>query len=299
MVVLGVVGVLTAGAGALGASMEPAGPSTSSSFAHHVLAQAPVPPGGQPTQVAETLSPGWIRGSMTQPGVQGVVTLARRFLFDDTPSAVMGYVRNHLPAGAHAFSTGDETGMAETLTVQLPVNGPHEYLAVLSYVVGPTDTTQTHSELRVGAETVWVPSRPPAERAPPGGIVTVTGYRHVSAPDGSTGPVTAVAPAASGRRIIELLDALPRAPRSFCMESESMFVISVRPHHGAPPSMVARTSGCANALAVTVKGRRFPMVSQRGCTLLRDVAALLPPTATATIGAARSCKETAGNIVGP
>lgn len=299
MAVLGVVGALTAGAGELGASMNPAGPSPSSALAHRVLAQAPVPPGGQPTQGAETLSPAWMRASAAQPGVQGIVSVTRRFLFDDPPSAVMGYVRHHLPAGAHAFSTGDETGLAETLTVQLPVRGPHQYLAILSYVVGPTDTAQTHSELRVGAETVWVPSRPPAERAPPGGVVTVTGYRRVSAAEGSTGPVTAVAPAASGRRIIEVLDALPRAPRSFCMESESMFVISVRPHHGAPPSMVARTAGCANTLAVTVGGRRFPTVSDRGCALLKDVAALLPRSAKATIGAARSCKETAATIAGP
>ena len=71
-----------------------------------------------------------------------------------------------------------------------------------------------------------------------------------------------------------------------------MFVVTVRARRGAAPTFVAKTAGCAGTVNVTLDGRPFPPVVERGCSLLRAVAAVLPGRATATLGAARTCRPT-------
>lgn len=303
MSVLGLAGMLSAGAAALDAApgagapraAAAAGPSTPASFARSVLGSAPLPPGGQPTSDVETVVPTWMRTGPGQPAVSGYVDLHALYLYARPAATVLAAVRAALPAGA-VIGTGSITGGADTLTARLTVTGPHEDQATLVYTVGPT-VSPGGSELRVDAVTVWVPLRPPAERAPRTGVMTVTGYRHASDAQGATGAVSVTVHPRAARRIATVLNALPAGPRSMCMESVSMFTITVRARRGSPVTFRATTAGCTGTLEVTAGGHSFPPIIARGCELLRAVAATLPASAKATLGAARSCARTGATAV--
>jgi hypothetical protein len=289
--VLSVLGLLTLGAALLGAATAAPAPSPASAFAQNVLAEATVPPGGQPTTTIDSLEGDWLT-SVGRPGVEGIVDVHSLYFYDEPPDTVASYVQTHLPPGATFAGTGTATGIAKFVTVSLPVAGPNEYMARLIYAAAPTNDTFTHSELRIDAQTVWVPDRPATERAPTGGVVEVTGFRSASPRTGSRGPVTVVVPTVRARTLVDDLNALPLGPEGgVCMEVTPLWSVTFRPSLGAAPTFVAQDVGCDGWVDVTQHGRSMPLVLDRNCTILQDVAALLPSTAQATRSAATTCRS--------
>ena len=145
-------------------------------FALRVLNKASLPPHARLTTKDVSRSLG---RPLETPGLGDLIDLHRLYLVNELPDSVQNYVETHLPKGAKVISTmldGGQTAATTGLVVSLSVAGPHEYLAQLAYEfasVGPSKVT----EIRVDSQTVWLPSRPPGELAPAGGIVEVTGYR--------------------------------------------------------------------------------------------------------------------------
>jgi len=92
---------------------------------------------------------------------------------------------------------------------------------------------------------VLVPRAAGALAPPKGGVVEVTGYRHVGL-DGSGGPVVVVV---KGRKATALRTALAslasKSSPSDCMETLIPFTVSFLPSRGARPTMVASAFSCA------------------------------------------------------
>lgn len=295
LAVLGALGLLAAGSAVLGATGTPSAssaPSSAPAFARSLLSEAIVPPGGQPTAGIHTLDVRWLGGWGATPGVHGVVGAHDFYEYDEPSATVLRYIEAHLPRGAIA-GTGTHDGTVQTVVQKVPVSGPDEYLAELTYQVAATDATRTTCELRIDAKTVWVPPRPKAEYAPTRGVVDVTGFKVLSVMRPPTGRVTVAVTGRRAENLIAAFDSLLRGPSSIaCMEDETDFTFAVGPRVGAPPTFRVTEEECENVVDVSAYGKVAPALTDRGCELLRAVAAVLPPRARATRAAKRCAVQT-------
>jgi hypothetical protein len=290
---LGVAALLTGGAAVLGASaspaqtpVEPAGGAAA--FAAHVLAEATVPPGGQPTATVRTLARRWLLGPSATPGMSGIVDRHELFSYDEPATAVESYIRTHLRPGETVSATGSATGSALSTTVVVPVSGRHEYTALLEYTAAPTTTGLGRSELRIDALSVWMPSRPASEQVSSrGATVTVRGYRSVSPGRGSLGAVTVTLSAPGAARVVDAFDALARGPQVMCMEGSPLYTLSIRTATGRTYTVTG--SSCARSVSVAAGGSHLPELTDKSCALLGAVASVVAHAATATRRAVSSC----------
>ena len=290
--VLGVVGRLSVGSALLGVAGTPAKPPDASASANGVLAEATVPPGGQPTAGIHTLEARWLGGSGTTPGTRGVRRAHAFYLYDDPPSTVIRYVERHLTPGAVITGYGTNDRVVTFVTESLPVSVPDEYAASLSYQASATNGTWTHSELRIDAKIVWVIPHPLYERAPTRGIVQVTGFRRLTFLRTPGGPVTVTLPVSRVQTLLRTFDSLPVGPGpSNCAEGLEYFTIAFRPHAGAPASLRLVEGQCPLQVAVTENGRNVAFFSDSRCALLGAVSTVLPDRAVATKRAAAECSR--------
>lgn len=290
--VLGLVGLLTAGAAILGVATSTALPASARAFAASVLAEATVPPGGLPTRGIHTLEVRWLGGWGWTPGVRGVMGLHGFYLYNEPPTTVADYIEINPPAGVRTIGTGTANGIVKFVTEKVPVSGPDEYAAWLTYSVAPTNGTFTKSELRIDSKTVWVPARTESEQAPSAGLVEVTGFRTDTVRKRDQGPVTVVVSQGRARHLLRDLDGLPRGASGACRDAEDLWSVTVRPSPHSSPSFTALGAGCDASVFVTIHGRTMPVLVDRGCVVLRDVAALVPKRARGTIAASRTCPGT-------
>jgi hypothetical protein len=192
---------------------------------------------------------------------------------------VESYIEAHLPRGAKVISTGNASipaGTASGVVVSLPISGPNEYLAQLAYDLAPVAGTND-TELRVDAQTLWLPSRSAGELAPGGGIVEVTGFSRTSPADRSSGPVTVRLDSTQARRLRPVLDALPLGPPTMnCAENPLLYRIVFRPAAGAAPSFEADGWACPAMVVVTGHGRKTELLCDSDCSLLHAVVEVLP-----------------------
>ncbi len=285
-----VVGLLTAGAAVLGTATAPTGPPDRQAFAETVLARATLPPGGRPTRGIRTVQVRWLGGWGATPGIPGVSDAHAFYLYDEPPRTVTRYVATHLPQGAATSGYGTHDGVVTVVTEVIPVSGPDEYMAELTYQVAPTNGAWTKSELRVDAKTVWVPPRSPKERAAAGSLVEVTGFRALSVTTPPGGPVTVVLAGRRAASIIRAFNSLPLGPSSVgCHDDLTYFVLDIDPHEGLPPAFRAVGDACASSVGVSSHGEPRPSLSDRSCVLLEAVAGALPDKARATRSAAAQC----------
>jgi hypothetical protein len=290
---IGAVGILAAGGAVLGVETAPSRASSAEAFAKEVLGEATVPPGGQPTAGIHTVDVRWLGGWGGTPGVQGVFGVHAFYLYDEPLTTVADYIEKHPPPGVRTTGSGTANGVVTSISETVPVSGPSEYAAWLTYSVAPTNSTLTRSELRIDAKTVWVPRRPAFEKAPGGGVVEVTGFKSGSPRAGARGAVTVVVSTDKARALIRDLNSLTLGASTFCLEAIPLWSVTIRPSPRLAPSFVARSEGCDGLVTVTMSGRREPVLSDRACLVLRDVGALLPADASSTRSAAASCARAA------
>lgn len=257
-------------------------------FASRVFSTAAIPPGATATA---TLRSTFLSYDAASVGPRkGLTDVHALYLVDESPDAVIDYVRSHPPA--HGRVTGSEhvavfTTMAiGTVVVTLPVSPPHEYLAMLDYDVARVRGGET--ELRVDSQTVWEPLRPAVELAPDRGVVVhVTGYEKIGNPrTNSRGPVTVTLAGKEAGTFVKALNSLPLGSGG-CWEDPIDYTIQIVPKGKATPVFIARACG-KGTLLVTVDGKTsagnepFPPLYDAGCSLFEAVKALLPRSAAGT-----------------
>ena len=273
--------------GAVAAS-GPAQPSPGAAFAQRVLDEAVVPPGARVTTVVRSRT---LTGNFVTTGLPGTRDVHRLYLLDESMDAVESYLKAHVPKDATQLGYGSEdyrSGIFSlSLWYDLPVSGPHDYLAELSYL---SVDTGSGAELRVDAEVVWEPNRPADERAPENGVVEVTAYSKASLRSGSSGPVTFAVTGARARALLRALNALPLGPRRSCLEDVLLFKLVVRRAAGSPPELEADGWACMAAVDVSEHGRAMPDLADRSCAVLRAVVSVLPAhEANATRAEGKQC----------
>lgn len=272
--VLGVVGILAAGAAALAIETAPSAPSSATAFARSVLAEATVPPGGRPTKGPRT-----------------------SYLYDEPPATVVRYVETHLPPGAILSGYGTHVsargGVVTVVTETLPVSGPDEHMAALAYQVVATNGPEPRSELRIDAHTVWVPPRSGSELATDGETVQVTGYKTASVTRlHPSGPVTVVLSPSRATTLIRAFDSLPLGPPSVaCLEDATDFSIVIRSRLGVGAPFSVTGYACGDSVGVSENGKTGPSLWDQHCALIEAVDAALPARATATKSAEGVCSR--------
>ncbi len=280
----GFLAVLFSGLLAIAAGVAAASPTSASSsnraaesFAHRVLGEASVPPGARAT---DTVVCDLLQGPMDIPGAFSdahLIDLHRLYLVDDSTSAVEAYIRSHLPDGAKVPEAGTSSGAtgcsANDLTVSLPVSGPNQYLAQLGYDISPDGKGV---ELRVDADTIWMPNRSANELAPAKGIIEVTGFSQISLVMGSSGPVTVRLPSARAATLRRVINSLPLGPKVSCIANSLLYRIVVRPATGSAPSFEVDGYACAAQVLVTRDGRSMLPLYDASCSLLHAVIKVLP-----------------------
>ena len=152
------------GGGAVAASGA-AKPSPTGAFAQHVLDEAILPPGARVTTVVRSRT---LEGPPAEPGVSGLHDAHRFYLLDESMEAVESYLKAHVPWDATQLGYGKSGTMAKgilsvNLSYDLPVSGPHNDLAELSYL---SVATGSAAELRVDALVVWDRTGPPTSVYP-------------------------------------------------------------------------------------------------------------------------------------
>ncbi len=273
--------LVSVGAATGAASAEAA--SSAEVFAQHVLGEATIPPGARRTD--EVSCDGLSTPFDMLPVFSGLIDLHRFYLVDGKPGSVLAYLRSHEPTHASETETNYASGcVAGGLGYVLSVSGPHEYSASLFYALAAVG--DDHTELRVDASSIWVPSRPRSELAPTTGVVEVTGYSEVSLLDGSSGPVTFTLGRAEAKLVVSVLNRLPLGPNMSggtgtypCMENVVVYKILFRPTRGAPVSFEADGWGCAREVVVSVHGRGEQPVYDKNGALMCAVLKALPAKA--------------------
>ena len=285
--VLASVLCISGAAMAAGSVRRPAN-ETAASFALRVLKEATIPPDARSTHKVLC---GWLAHPTSSVGIGDLTDLHKLYLVATSPNEVENYVAAHLRHGAKVTSSGNGSSPQCTeadVEVSLPTSGNNEYLAELVYSVAPVGTG---SELRIDAQTVWVPNRPAGEVAPTGRVMEVTGFSQSSAAEGSSGPVTVRVDNPQAATIRRLFNALPRGPRVLCMEDSVLFEITILTKAGLPPFFTADGYECGDTIAVTEHQETLPSLYDRNCSLLRAVGKLLPPKARSTREIAGQCKS--------
>ena len=214
------------------------------------------------------------------------------YLYNEPPMTVADYIQKNPPPGVRTPGTGTANGIVKFVTEKVSVSGPDEYAAWLTYSVAPTNGTFAKSELRIDSKTVWVPPRPESEQAPSAGLVEVTGFRTDTVKKVDQGPVTVVVSQERARQLLRDLNELPRGASGMCMETQHLWSVAIRPSPHSSPSFTALGVGCGARVFVTIHGRTMPVLIDRGCVVLRDVASLVPKRARGTLSAARTCSGT-------
>jgi hypothetical protein len=276
-------------------STNPGGsaPASGEQFAIQVLDQAPIPPGAQPWNAAP---PAVLDVPPQTIAIGGLIDLHELYLVDEPAvfgqhSPLESYVLGHLPAGSRIIGGNSGFGPAGSSTgffASLPASGANENLAQLLYET--TANTGGGYVLRIDAQVVWVPDRSGADSIPLPGGAELTGYATLSLANPSSGPVTVELGKADSDRLAAAVDALPLAPRSFCMEDALLFTITFRPpSFSLNPTYSVSEDLCGSTVDVSAGATSLPALSDTGCTLRHLVAALLPAAAAGTRGAVENC----------
>ena len=286
--VLGSLAVLETSAAALRARLlTRSAASSASAFAEHVLAEAPLPAGSQPT----TSVPTTLDQPMQRPGTPGLMDLHRIYVTPESPSAVTSYVLDHLPPGAKRTVTGTfggPSGAGSGFVLTLPTSGQNEYLAEIVYSIV---SHQSGAIVRIDAQSVWVPDRTGSETIPRGATAKLTGYAALSLARPSSKPVTVVLDAGSSARLANSLNGLAIAPQPDCMEDSVLYEVVFHAPNGT--NLDASGDECEGTVELSVKGRQLAPLDDARCAVLHLVATYLPGRATATRQAAAQCRSNA------
>lgn len=275
-------------------------PVQSAAFATRVLDQATLPPGSVPATVAVSPQVTFAADAIQPHGAPGETYDADRlYTTPAAPASVVTYVEHHLPKGWWVGITFPPSGPpppGDTIVqVQVPVAGPHEQTATVSYTVVPDGTG---TELRIDALVVWQPSRTGSLVAPRAGSILVTGYTTSNL---MGLPQKATKVRVTGRRaesIRQAFDRLPLTSPPDCMENSTAFALTFVAPGSKRPTLRAVQSRCPSPGVVDADrpGQQAAGISlAASCRLTRAVAAALPAgKAPVTREAAAHCRVRAG-----
>lgn len=289
-----VVALLATPAAAVAGASPPWYPVQSAAFATAVLGEAPLPPGAQLTTVAVTRQVTIEANPIRLHGYGETHDADRLYTAPAAPASVVTYVEHHLPKGWWVGVTSPPNGPpppGDTIVqVEVPVHGPHEETATVSYTVVPDGTG---TELRIDALVIWQPSRPPSLAAPRTGSIVVTGYTDANL---MGEPQQSTTVRVSGRRaaaIRRAFDRLPLSSPSLCMENSNDFELTFVPAGARTPTLrVVQWSCPSPGIVESGPPSQQPSTSlASSCALSRAVVAVLPPgSAPVTRRAAAHCR---------
>jgi len=154
---------------------------------------------------------------------------------------------------------------------------PNSWLLRHSYMVSPTLRVMAVLGSLFTVIVALVPQTASALSLPKAGVVEVTGYQGICC-NGQSGPVvvTARGPKAAAVKTA-LADLMPNTSTqvSACMEDAIPFLVSLLPHKGAHPTLVATASSCGGQF-VSIKVGQSVEAFKNDCALGRAVIAVLP-----------------------
>jgi hypothetical protein len=245
--------------------------------AAHIIASFPTPPGA--VRSGRTTSPLLTAPSSGPPATPDVVTATRWWTAPGQPTAVLAWIRDHIPAGFSPAGSGSggynppgvrpgpEPSIQHTNTwfdwFSLPVVAgvlTQRWLLVTVAAHGHGQTA-----IRVDAQVVWLPARPAAERIPPDArVVTVTPVFGLD-PNKKLDPLDrafTVTNPAKVARIAAVIDGLPLFPPGMfsCPAdsgAEMRLTFRTSPDGPAVARLTAEYGGCGVVL-VSIGGRSMP-----------------------------------------
>ncbi|HUX03965.1 MAG TPA: hypothetical protein VMV53_03540 [Acidimicrobiales bacterium] len=137
-------------------------------------------------------------------------------------------------------------------------------------------------ELRVDTAVVWTAVH--VAHLPRTGVVTLTGYDHLSLMKSPSDPVTVTLSRTQTDLLREAIASLRGSPGGLCMEDTTLYTITVRSSTDAKVFWSAVADQCPGELVVSRPGSRL-VLNGRSCRLESLVSSFLPP------GRARATKE--------
>lgn len=270
-------------------------PTQSAAFASQVLNDATLPPDSQPTTVPATHQVSFAASPPIRlhNGNGETYDADRLYTVSTAPASVVTYIEHHLAKGWSVGLTEPPSGPPPPgdtiIEVRVPVTGPHEETATVTYTVVPDGTG---TEFRVDALVIWLPSRPRGLTAPRSGSVLVTGYTTASL---MGTPQKATKVRVTGKKAALIRQAFNRLPLStptHCEENWSDFSLTFVPAGSKTASLHAGQASCPSPGVVYARLPREETGTSLGssCALTRAVVAVLPAgKGYVTRQAARHC----------
>lgn len=281
-------GTVTAASGASASVGGASGPASGQQFAEQELSLAPLPAGATAwTAVAPAAldTPALSVGS-------GDLTDVHALYEVDQPAgrAMSDAALAQLPAGSSVgtrFTGGLPDAQIVGFAVSLPTSGPNESSAQLVYATAPA--ADGAYVLRIDAQVVWVPDRPPVDVISPPASAHLTGYANLSLANPSSGPVTVPLGEVDSIRLADAINALPLAAPGMCMENSLLYTITFYPMNGSGQTDDVSGWFCPRDVDASVGATHLPPLNDDGCHVIRLVLGFLPPQATGTRSFAPTC----------
>jgi hypothetical protein len=241
-------------------------------YAMSVLVHAALPRGAEhvtrlPTPLTDGIAP---------PPGPGSISVHRFFLLAK-PVDMKAFVAGHTPHDASSGGSewgpiGPHDAFEAGYAVTLPSTTRHSAYVEVDYTVGPS----TLRELRVDAYIWWAPIR--TVYMPLTGTIILTAYRKLSDANPSSEPVSLRLSEAMAARLRSKIEILPNVGSFglFCMESSTLFTITVA-RAGIPgPVWTASAVDCPNV--ITAVGRHgHPSIGLGdSCSLRLLVVSMMP-----------------------
>jgi hypothetical protein len=235
-------------------------------FAREVLREAVIPPRSTRTKIG---SRSILAAPAASPAIKGLTDIYSAYKVAKAESVVQAYEEKHLPRGVRILGTGDNCNhgaASDIVLLSVPVAGSHEYSAGLA--IGLAPLTAHSSLLRIDAQVVWVASRPAAEKANAGAVLTLRGYGSPTSKQ-----FTVTLGGADERELTTSLNSLPLAAPVQCAESTPMYQLQ---YTSSKSSFRATGYGCGSTILVTVNGKTVAPLHDGSLSLVRLMNSFLP-----------------------
>ncbi len=254
-------------------------PAQSAAFASKVLDEATLPPGSRPTTTAVTHMVAIEANPIRLYGSGTTYDADRLYTVPTAPATVVTYLEHHLPKSWKVVFTEPPNGPPPPgdtiIQVHVPVTGPHEETATVSYTVVPDGTG---TEYRIDARVIWLPSRPPGLTAPRSGSILVTGYTNANLMGNPQKSTKVRVLGKNAEAIRQAFNNLPLSTPSDCMENSSDFALTFIPAGSTTPALHASQASCPSpgVVGARLPGQETGISLASSCALTRAVVAVLP-----------------------
>lgn len=212
-----------------------------------------------------------------------------RYYVLDSPLNVTAWAESRfasrdLQGSGSTYDGGFHTSV--TFSVLDRCHDRHAALCAVTYSAAALSAGR--QELRVDAAVVWTAVH--QAHLPRTGVVTVTGYQHLSLMQRPSGPVTVTLTRSQATQLGRALASLRAGVGGLCMEDTILYEITVHSSADAKVHWSAVADQCPGALVVTSRGSRL-ILNGRSCRLESLVSSFFRPgTARATTRGLATCR---------